>query len=50
MHLVKTRCTTPELSGDLVTAGNRITHAASGTVSFLDFTKTLSSVKQIIQF
>ena len=35
--------TTPELSGDLVTAGNRITHADSGTVSFLDFTKTLFS-------
>ena len=35
--------TTPELGGDLVTAGNRITHAASGTVSFLDFTKTLFS-------
>ena len=51
--------TTPELGGDLVTAGNRITHAASGTVSFLDFTKTmfsesnhtvLSSVKSIDLF
>ena len=48
--------TTPELSGNLVTAGNRITHASSGTVSMMDFTKTLfgetnhtvlSSVKSI---
>ena len=29
--------------GKLVTNGNRITHAQSGTVSFLDFTKTLFS-------
>ena len=35
--------TTPELSGDLITAGNRITHASSGTVSMMDFTKTLFS-------
>ena len=51
--------TTPELSGDLVTAGNRITHASSGTVSMMDFTKTLfgetnhtvlSSVKSIDLF
>ena len=35
--------TTPELGGPLVTAGNRITHASSGTVSSLDFTKTLFS-------
>ena len=35
--------TTPELSGNLVTAGNRITHASSGTVSMMDFTKTLFS-------
>ena len=31
------------VGGDLVTNGNRITHANSGTVSFLDFTKTLFS-------
>ena len=51
--------TTPELSGNLVTAGNRITHASSGTVSMMDFTKTLfgetnhtvlSSVKSINLF
>ena len=35
---------TIELGGPLVTAGNRITHASSGTVSkALDFTKTLFS-------
>lgn len=48
--------TTPELGGSLVTAGNRITHAASGNVSHLNFTTTqfgvinqtvLSSVKDI---
>ena len=51
--------TTPELGGDLITNGNRITHAASGTVSMLDFTNTLfgetnhtvlSSVKSIDLF
>ncbi len=31
------------VGGDLVTNGNRITHANSGTVSHLDFTKTLFS-------
>ena len=31
------------VGGDLVTNGNRITHANSGTVSFLEFTKTLFS-------
>ena len=31
------------LGADLITGGNRITHAGSGTVSFLDFTKTLFS-------
>ena len=31
------------VGGDLVTNGNRITHANSGTVSFLDFTKSLFS-------
>ena len=31
------------LGADLITGGNRITHASSGTVSFLDFTKTLFS-------
>jgi hypothetical protein len=31
------------VGGNLVTNGNRITHAASGTVSFLDFTKSLFS-------
>ena len=30
-------------NSDLITNGNRITHADSGTVSFLDFTKTLFS-------
>lgn len=48
--------TTPELGGSLVTAGNRITHAASGNVSHMNFTTTqfgqnnntvLSSVKSI---
>ena len=51
--------TSPELGGDLVTNGNRITHAASGTVSMLDFVVTqfgqtnntvLSSVKSINMF
>ena len=51
--------TTPELGGPLVTAGNRITHASAGTVSFLDFVVTqfgqnnntvLSSVKSINLF
>ena len=32
-----------DTNSDLITNGNRITHAASGTVSFLDFTKTLFS-------
>ena len=31
------------VGGNLVTNGNRITHANSGTVSFLDFTKSLFS-------
>ena len=31
------------VGGDLVTNGNRITHANSGAVSFLDFTKSLFS-------
>ena len=31
------------VGGDLVTNGNRITHANSGVVSFLDFTKSLFS-------
>ena len=31
------------VGGNLVTNGNRITHAPSGTVSFLDFTKSLFS-------
>ena len=31
------------VGGNLVTNGNRITHANSGTVSFLEFTKTLFS-------
>ena len=31
------------VGGNLVTNGNRITHAASGTVSMLDFTKSLFS-------
>ena len=31
------------VGGDLVTNGNRITHANSGNVSFLEFTKTLFS-------
>ena len=31
------------LGADLITGGNRITHSDSGTVSFLDFTKTLFS-------
>ena len=35
--------TAPVLGGNLITNGNRITHAGSGTVSFLDFTKTLFS-------
>ena len=48
--------TTPELGGSLVTAGNRITHAASGNVSHMNFTTTqfgqnnnivLASVKSI---
>ena len=30
-------------NSDLITNGNRITHASSGVVSFLDFTKTLFS-------
>ena len=30
-------------NSDLITNGNRITHASSGTVSFLDFTKALFS-------
>ena len=51
--------TSPELGGDLITAGNRITHASSGTVSMMDFTQTLfgetnhtvlSSVKSIDLF
>ena len=51
--------TSPVLGGDLVTNGNRITHAASGTVSYLDFVVTqfgetnntvLSSVKSINMF
>ena len=33
----------PRTRWSLVTAGNRITHASSCTVSFLDFTKTLFS-------
>tara|TARA_B100000085_G_scaffold285504_1_gene321788 strand:- start:1920 stop:4799 length:2880 start_codon:yes stop_codon:yes gene_type:complete len=51
--------TSPVLGGNLVTNGNRITHAASGTVSMLDFVVTqfgetnntvLSSVKSINMF
>ena len=51
--------TSPQLGGNLVTAGNRITHADTGTVSMLDFvvnqfgeanTTVLSSVTSINLF
>ena len=40
---VKTFSNNLVLGANLITGGNRITHADSGTVSFLDFTKTLFS-------